>query len=247
MLFLNRFFLVLSVMTIFSAISGAEKIRVALFLDEGAHARNHLVDALSNAGDMSFSTMDGESLREGQLNDFDVLVVPGGSAQRESISMKAAGRTEVRRFVNKGGIYLGICAGCYLLTQSKPNDLGLLPLHTLPHWRRGKGVLPIELTAQGKEIFGVNQSMIEVLYHNGPVITTSGVTPESHFTVLGYFGKELVEKGGQPGVMVNTPAMFFGRYGKGQVLGISPHPEASESQVNMELNAIRWLYSHRNQ
>jgi hypothetical protein len=27
--------------------------------------------------------------------------------------------------------------------------------------------------------------------------------------------------------------------------GARPHPEASPNQVQMELNAIRWLYAHR--
>lgn len=220
------------------------KIRVALFLDKGAHPRGILRTALETAPDMAVSTIDGEELREGELQNFDVLVVPGGSAKRESMSMKVDGRTEVRRFVHQGGIYMGICAGCYLLTQAKPTDLGLLPLDTVDkaHWARGKGLLPIELTPLGKEIFGTNQTYFQVMYHNGPVIDASHVTPESDFRPLGYFLAEFVKPGGTPGLMTHSPAMFLGKFGNGLVLGISPHPEADPNQVQMELNAIRWLY-----
>lgn len=219
-----------------------DKIRVAMFLDKGAHPRNNLVRALENAPDMTFTTLDGEELRAGFLKDFDLLLVPGGSAKVESIRMKAEGREEVRRFVERGGLYIGICAGCYLLTDSKPSDLGLLPVRTVDprHWARGKGTLPIELTPMGQEVFGTQEKHIHVLYHNGPVIHPSGA-----ITPLGFFRGELVARGGIHGLMNGAPAMFMGRYGKGWVLGISPHPEANPNQVFMELNAIRWLYTHR--
>jgi len=227
--------------------NGTNKIRVALFLDKGAHPRNHLRNAIEDAPDMILTLIDGEELREGQLSNIDLLLVPGGSAKKESMSMKEEGRLAVRNFVSRGGLYMGICAGCYLLTQARSTDLGLLPLNTLDkaHWQRGKGELPIELTPLGNEIFGTNQKTLEILYHNGPVIDVSHVTSESNFQILGYFRGELVGKGGIRGIMNGTPAMFLGRFGRGLVLGISPHPEAKLSEVNMEISAIRWLYAHR--
>lgn len=226
---------------VFFSLQAEEKIRVALFLDKGAHPRDTLLFALKSAPDMSVVILDGEEIREGDLKEIDLLLVPGGSARREAISMKESGRQEVRNFVANGGLYMGICAGCYLLTESSPTDLGLLPLKTVDrHWQRGKGVLPVELTSLGNEIFGTNQKMVYILYHNGPVIENSPV-----ITPLGFFRGELVARGGKHGLMVGAPAMFIGRFGKGIVLGISPHPEANPHQVFMELNAIRWMYKHR--
>lgn len=246
-LFKKHYLIFLIFFSLLNAEVPNNKIRVALFDDKGANPRNLLVAALETAPDMSFSMINGEELREGELKGFDVLLVPGGSAQRESLSMQAEGRNEVRRFVGEGGIYMGICAGCYLLTQAKPTDLGLLPLDTKDkaNWQRGKGLLPVELTPEGNEIFGTNQKVLEILYHNGPVIDTSHITPEAGFIPLGFYRGELVKHGAKHGLMANTPAMFLGRFGKGLVLGISPHPEANPNQVNMELNAIRWLYIHR--
>lgn len=223
------------------------KIRVALFVDKGAHARDHLLTALESAPDITFRKIDGEELREGELDEFDLLLVPGGSAKKESLSMKAVGREEVRRFVSRGGLYLGICAGCYLLTEAAHTDLGLLPLTTRDrtHWQRGKHILPVELTPLGMEIFGTKESHFEILYHNGPVIDDSRITLESDYHVLGHYRGEIVAPGGKHGVMINSPSMFLGKFGKGLVIGISPHPEANPNQVNMEMNAIRWLYAHR--
>lgn len=224
-----------------------QRIRVALYHDKGARPRDILATALETAPDIAFTAINGEMLREGYLSDFDLLIVPGGSAKKESMSMEAEGRKEVRRFVGEGGLYIGICAGCYLLTEARPSDLGLMPLDTRDkaHWARGKGRLEVELTPLGQEIFGTNQRMFSILYHNGPVIDASHVTPASEFSPLGFFRQELVKRGNTRGLMINQPAMFLGRFGKGLVLGISPHPEADKSQVFMEINAIRWLYAHR--
>lgn len=258
--FIDRFFKTLAILMMLvgscmstslpgnqQTIDTSKKIKVAIFKDKGAHPRGNLLVALETALDMTVTPIDGEELRGGYLNNFDLLLVPGGSAVKESYSMKKEGREEVRRFVANGGLYMGICAGCYLLTESRRDYLGLLPLKTRDraHWRRGKGTLPVELTQQGKEIFGTNQNMFNILYHNGPVIDASHVTAASHFVVLGYYRGELVARRGKPGVMVDSPAMFMGTFGKGLVLGISPHPEATVNQVNMEMNAIRWLYAHR--
>lgn len=244
----------LSALTLISGIfphtnaeASTNKIRIAVFVDKGAHARKTLISALRAAPDMTITKVYGEDLRAGELKDFDLLLVPGGSAKKESFSMQAEGREEVRRFIHNGGLYLGICAGCYLLTEAKPTDLGLLPLDTVDkaHWARGKGRLPVELTPFGKEVFGTQESMFDILYHNGPVIDASHVTPESQFTPLAYFRGELVGEEGKKGLMVNKPAMFLGKFGQGLVMGISPHPEASSDQVFMITNGIRWLYNQR--
>jgi len=50
------------------------------------------------------------------LRDFDVLVMPGGSARRQADHLGAQGRTAIRQFVEHGGGYVGICAGSYLAT-----------------------------------------------------------------------------------------------------------------------------------
>ncbi len=221
---------------------------MALFLDKGAHPRSGLVTALENTSDMSLTTLTAEELREGSLKEFDLLLVPGGSAKVESIAMSEKGREEVRQFVKNGGLYIGICAGCYLLTEAKPTDIGLLPLNTKDkkHWSRGKAVLPVSLTPKGEEIFGTTEKVFNILYHNGPVIDASTVTAGADFTPLAHYLGEVVAKGGVPGVMRGSPAIFYGRDGKGWVMGFSPHPEANPDQVFMILNGIRWLYSNKN-
>eukprot|EP00927_Polykrikos_kofoidii_P046448 TRINITY_DN40692_c0_g1_i1.p1 TRINITY_DN40692_c0_g1~~TRINITY_DN40692_c0_g1_i1.p1 ORF type:complete len:784 (+),score=93.20 TRINITY_DN40692_c0_g1_i1:185-2353(+) len=64
----------------------------------------------------------------GNLEPFDVLVVPGGSAATDSILLGPLGLAAVRSFVRQGGSYCGVCAGAYLaLTYDDCDDaLGLV-------------------------------------------------------------------------------------------------------------------------
>jgi hypothetical protein len=41
--------------------------------------------------------------------------------------------------------------------------------------------------------------------------------------------------------MINTPAIVSGSFGKGRVISVSPHPEATESLHSIIENSIRWV------
>ena len=191
-----------------------EKIRWHLFLDRGARAREQLQNALKTNKDLDTTIVYGEDIRHGCLKDFDVLIVPGGSGKKESRSLEEVGRDEIRRFVLNGGIYMGICAGCYLLTHARPEYLGLLPLTTVDkeHWRRGKARLPIEFTPLGMEVFGVSNPEATVVYHNGPVMKKTDTENPGLINPLCYFRGEAVANGG-----TKRPDDRCSGYGHGQI------------------------------
>jgi hypothetical protein len=223
----------------------AQRIRVGLYVDHGARARPQIFATLASDRSVSAKIIDGEDIRAGCLRDLDVLFMPGGSGRKQAMSL-AEGAANVCRFVKNGGIYLGVCAGCYLASCIRPQYLGIMPVTSIDkeHWKRGKAILPIEFTRAGMEVFGVHQAMADVLYHNGPIMQIyKGY--ENEVIPLCYFRDEIVGAGGKPGVMINSPAMILYRYGNGLVLGISPHPEATEGLNQIELSAIHWLYDHR--
>ena len=230
----------------FSQTSVINKIRLALFIDKGAHPGALLCKNI--AAEKSFLTnyVTGENICNGCLKNIDVLFIPGGSGKREALSLTTEGQNKVKDFVHNGGIYLGVCAGCYLASCARPEYLGLFPMTTADkeHWRRGKAKLPIEFTHLGMEIFGVKQPDSEVIYHNGPVLKAFA-NYKNQIIPLCYFRGEIVAPKGKVGVMVNAPAMVLARYGYGLVLGISPHPEATADLATIELHAIHWLYDHR--
>ncbi len=61
----------------------------------------------------------------------------------------------MRKFVQNGGGYIGICAGAYLACDRFSWSTKMLNARTVSQkWKRGKGNVEIELTDEGKKILG---------------------------------------------------------------------------------------------
>ena len=225
---------------------------VALFVDKGASApaKKNFKRLLYNS-DFSWKAVEGSDIENGCLKDYDALIVPGGSALKEARSMGREAREEVRRFVRNGGIYLGVCAGAYLSSKAKENDLGLIPVSTLDqaHWFRTQDGtdVKVELTDRGMEVFGLDRKDVEILYENGPIFGPPLEDAKESLTPLGYYRSEVVAEGGKRGVMLGAPAAILARYGRGTVLALSPHPEKTPHLGHILLHALRWMYDHKEQ
>lgn len=255
---LGLFVLLVSNLLNFILVSSAQaqerKIKVALFIDNGASIparkafRKEFRD--SDDGAITHREVNGDDIANGALRDFDALVVPGGSAEKEARSMGPEARNEVRRFVREGGIYLGVCAGAYLSSRAQNNDLGLIPLKTVDpeHWFRVSDGTPVdvELTPLGMEVFGLDRSKIRIIYENGPIFAPPMDRSDENFTPVGFYRSEVVARGGKRGLMLGAPSMILARYGRGIVLAISPHPEKTPGLKEIELHAIHWMYDHKN-
>jgi len=79
---------------------------------------------LREAG-LPFDLVRSEDLLAGNLSRYAMILVPGGWASAKLQALGDEGQMEIRRFVESGGSYLGICGGAGLATE---NHLGLLPV-----------------------------------------------------------------------------------------------------------------------
>jgi len=61
----------------------------------------------------SFTTVRGQDIQDGCLDDYDVLMWPGGHYPAYWDEVGLEGKAEIQEFVSEGGGYLGICAGAY--------------------------------------------------------------------------------------------------------------------------------------
>lgn len=232
------------------AFAAGSAIRVGLFVDRGASdiAKANFRRLLENRDDLNCTEVYGDDIRDGALKSFDALIIPGGSAGKDAISLGPEAREEIRRFVNDGGIYMGVCAGAYLASSARDNYLGLFPLTTVDqkHWYRVDDGTPVDvqLTALGMQVFGIAQPDISIVYENGPIFPPIE-KPNESFRPLGFFRSEVVADGGERGVMLGAPAMILSRYGRGIVLAISPHPEKTPGLGKVLLHALHWLYDQR--
>ncbi len=170
-------------------------------------------------------------LRHGFLRDFDVVFFPGGSGSEVGNGLRKEGRDAVREFVAGGGGYIGICAGAYLASRSYSWSLKILDVDVIdrPHWKRGTGLVTIEMTPAGRAWLGDVEGALPIQYANGPIYAPGGDPELPDATVLATFGSAMAERGARPETMIGTPAIVSATFKKGRVICSSPHPEHQES------------------
>jgi len=178
----------------------------------------------------------------GALGQFDVVIFPGGSGKAEAGALDKEGVEAVRTFVRNGGGYIGICAGAFLSSTNYDWSLGIINNKTIPGklHERGGGTVSIELTDEGRRLLGDTPGLLDVFYHNGPMLLPAGVAGLPAFTPLALFRSEISQYEEQKGTMINQPAIIAAPYGKGRVLAISPHPEAVPALHFIIRQGVQW-------
>jgi glutamine amidotransferase-like uncharacterized protein len=233
---------------LFNALSADAPLRVALFDDAGSTGKGvpKMKEHLAKAPGFAVTVVKGEQIREGVLKDFDVVIFTGGSGSKQAETIGEAGRAEVRKFVGNGGGYVGICAGAYLACEGFSWGAKVLDAKTVSSkWRRGSGNVKMELTDDGRKILGDLPGQFDVRYVNGPIIKQSTNSAIPDFKALALFRTELAENGTPKNVMVNSPAIAAGDFGKGRVIISSPHPEQTDGLEPLVIRAVEWAGKRR--
>ena len=88
--------------------------------------------ALTEAG-LPFDLLRSEEIRGGALSRYRLLYVPGGWASQKLTALGDQGQEEIKRFVEEGGSYLGICGGAGMATE---DGIGLMPIRRKPTTER---------------------------------------------------------------------------------------------------------------
>jgi len=219
-----------------------DKTWVALYDAEGtAGATGPAMERILTAAGMRMRRVGPAEVAAGALDDFDLVIFPGGSASKEAAAIGEQGSRQVKAFVGGGGGYLGICAGAYLCTSGFDWSLKIFDARTIsPKWQRGRGTVKIELTPQGRKILGDRPGLLDVRYANGPIIGPAQLEAVPDYEVLAFFRSEVAEHGTPLGVMTNSPAVAIGRYGQGRVVFVSPHLEQTDGLEDLVRQAARW-------
>jgi hypothetical protein len=221
-----------------------ETIRVAVFDDVGTSDKlPYLLEALAEHADLRVDRVKAEAIRSGCLNNYDVLIHPGGSGSRQGKTLGEDGREKVRTFVRNGGGYLGICAGAYLASRDYTWSLHILDARVVDkaHWARGTGPVDVALTEKGRDLLGVKARRPSIQYFQGPLLAPADDPTLPDYEVLGLFDGEIAKKGAPSGVMKGTTAIAAAPFESGRVLCISPHPERTDGLHDMVYQALRWV------
>ena len=213
-------------------------IRMAVYGDKGAPGHCHFPALLKNVPDIQVEVINGQQIRDGILNKFDLILLPGGSGKGQGNSMGPEGVEKLKEFVASGKGFIGICAGAYF-----PMQQGFMNAKTKdPRWRRGKAFLQIEFSEAGLNIFGEKyRGLQEVKYANGPIMNVNISTNLPAVEVLAWFRTQVAAEGTPEGIQVNSPAIVMTTYGKGTMLVVSPHPEQTPGLRNLIEKMVRFV------
>ena len=177
----------------------------------------------------------------GILDQFQIVIFSGGSGSAQSRSLGDAGREQVRAYINQGGGYVGICAGSYLACEGFSWGLNVLDAKTVSSkWRRGRALVKIELTPPGHNMLGKLEHPTDIKYVNGPILAPANSADIPDFQPLAFYRSEVAENDSPKGVMINSPAVVSGNYGKGRVVCFGPHPEQTPGLESMLWRSLLW-------
>jgi hypothetical protein len=185
----------------------------------------------------------GEDIRDGALPPAISTIFPGGSGRGIGNGLQEEGRDILRAYISGGGGYLGVCAGAYFAASGLDTYLQAIDLKHSQPWMRGRSMVEIELTDEGKKLFGGEKTLLTTRYANGPVFLPGDQSGEGdpNFMVLARFTKPSTDRNDVVREeMVGEAAIGSIAYGKGRILIISPHPESHEEHFDFVARAISW-------
>ena len=209
-------------------VAEGKRVRTLFYTDNGALGAGMLKLArlLCSAPMLEVSFVKGVDLRKGALNRADLLVCPGGGSGRQLKAMGPEGAKAVLEFLRRGGGYLGVCAGAYN-TLPVPVRLGVLPFEAIPRASGTDSKVSVEITKRGAEVMGIPAGAVRAKFNGGPIMRPrAGAWPHGKGEVLALY-KSTVSWVNRPAhqAFFDSPAIIYGNYGKGRVIGISFHPE----------------------
>jgi glutamine amidotransferase-like uncharacterized protein len=203
------------------------------------------IHILGSIPSCSWEILSAEDVRSSSnsLSRFDVLIFPGGRAHKQADALGEEGRLAVKDFIRSGGGYVGICAGAFLASAQYTWSLGFVNTSTLHGDRempgigtrsmadRGPGSVQIELTPEGRSIFGDRSGPLDISFSGGPVFPGPMRDDLPPCIQLAHYSTELANYAPQRGTMIGTPAIFAAQFGAGRVISIGPHPETTKGTV----------------
>ncbi|MBI9032864.1 MAG: DJ-1/PfpI family protein [Bacteroidales bacterium] len=182
-----------------------------------------------------------------RINEFDVLLFPGGGGKSETNSLGELGMQRVRDFVQKDGKgVLGICAGAYILSDTKNYPDLMLSGATaidLENDHRGNGLVKFSLTKEGKEIFPElkDYEIAYCQYYEGPV-TIPSENKEIAYTELATMLSDVHLIEGTPENMTNNrPFIHMNENEQGRTASFIGHPETTPGMRWMIPRMVRWV------
>ena len=165
------------------------------------------VETILSSNGLNYSTVNSSQLNEmgeSQMRGYRLLIVPGGNFVDMGNSLTASTTANLRKSVQNGLNYLGICAGAFFAGNSPYNGLNLTSGARFGFYSaENQGIRKAAVA-----ITGVGQPTLDQYWEDGPQLAGWGA-------VVGKYPD-------------GTPAVVEGAFGSGWVILSGVHPEAPE-------------------
>ncbi len=226
-----------------------KELRIGVYVGTGAsHSWTWFVDLLEayGYGRLLFLTEENFGALAPRQ---DVLLVSGGDTFAVAHALRPSGAPAIREFLERGGLYVGSCAGAYLplhsskeplntfnFVRSRINNLtrDLPPVHRLPTKfsnRYGCAYIyhPVreEVLVRMTEDFPVwgGREIAVPLYGGPPLNPSEEILPRAHYTGFTDRTRFLTEREIAERVYLGKVAACEKRFGAGRMVLLGPHFE----------------------
>lgn len=187
---------------------------VAIYSDEGASEVGvaSLCSRIKQQLGLMVKTVNAQSILDGVLDDCVMLVIPGGRDLPYCAKLNGKGNQQIRQFVARGGVYLGICAGAYYACEALDfqgrdydvkgsRELALfagIAIGSLPHLTKGhyydeelrsKAIVPLYFTDGTQADFYYHGGCFFQPYHQSEFEALAHYADGNLAIVTGQFGK----------------------------------------------------------
>jgi hypothetical protein len=224
---------------------------IGIYAGEGAsHSWTWFVTVMEGLGSRGYLFLEGEDLRRGDLSTLSAVLIGGGDVEGMARELGEEGARNLDAFVRAGGVYVGSCAGAYLVmrevdlppyTPFALIDAGMAnylddppPPLQLPHKYKvayGEGAVfhpaygPVRVgMAEGTFLEGLGE--ITAALYGGPVIVPGeGSERLADYRGLGAGCLPLVGEPLLSEMLEGTCAAARQGFGKGRVYACGPHFE----------------------
>ena len=233
----------------FSPVSAPERpLRLAVYVGDGARGIGvfRWLELTALAKDAETVPVDADAIRGGALDGVDTLIVPGGSSVTMAKTLGAAGRDRIKKFVARGGGYIGTCAGCCLVmapNKARPVMLGFVP-YTFGAAGGGqdRAELNIHFNERAEALAGIKKGNMRIKFSRGPVpVPARTATNDAIEVVATYAGDINAQTDKQRPSKAGQAAALAGTYGKGRVFVFAVHPEMDVDDHSALRGAFRYV------
>jgi len=174
-----------------------------------------------------------------------LLIIPGGRSLPFYKKLGTAGNQNIKKFVEQGGCYLGLCAGAYYACQETIFAKGLPLELILPgelNFFKGRAIGPVFADKQFAYHSENGARTVEVICHDQQIYSV-------YFNGGCYFENAEQFKNSEilAGYVSNKkPAIIACAYGKGRAILSGVHPELSlqnTEPTGLWQNLQKWIVS----